>query len=133
MKRAAILALALPVFQQQQCSVGTIVQGKAAAGIREYFPEAEVMNVLPCTLTIETHVPNVSKKLLIELAHRLFHSQEARELVLGMELAGYNYFILGFTYNTIVFDRYRSMYYVFDSVETARFFQTNPNFFCAPR
>lgn len=124
---AALFVVAL----QQQCNVATVIQDKTAQGIREYFPDAEVMNVLPCVLTIETHVDNVSAKLITEVAHSLFTSPQARQLTLGMEVAGYNYFILGFTHHTIVYDRIGARYFVFDAQQTAQFFRMAPNV-CVP-
>lgn len=131
-KTLAMVPILFVLAQQQQCSLSTMVQGKTAEGIKEYFPDAEVMNVLPCVLSIETHVPNVTRKLLIEIMKGFANSPQAGQLDMGMQLAGYNYFILGFTTNTIVYERYRHIWWVFDSVETARFFQTMPNF-CVPR
>lgn len=127
MKALLVAVATMALVQQQQCDIGTLVGGKAAEKFREYFPEAEVVNVIPCVLSVETHVDNVSRKLIVELAQKVFAMPEMRQLVIGMEISGYNYFLLGFTYHTIVFDRHRGVYYVFDAEETGRFFQRAPN------
>lgn len=129
----ALAAAALVVaLQQQQCDVSAVIQGKTQEGVREWFPDAEVMNVLPCVLSIETHVANVTPKLITEVAKAFFSSPQAKQLTVGMELAGYNYFVLGFTRNTIIYDRYGGRWYVFDSQQTGSFLRTAPNY-CAQR
>lgn len=115
------------LLAQQECDIGAMVQGKTVERFRDYFPDAEINSAHPCILSVETGVDGVSRKLITELAHRIFEMPDMRELITAMEFTGYNYFLLGFTDYNVVFDRVRSRYYVFDSAETARFFQLAPN------
>lgn len=128
-----ILTVLLAV--QAQCQViGALARGEILEVARLYFPAAEeVADESPCVLTIETHVSPLSDRLLAVMSDRLFSSpEEIDELGLAMEAAGYNYIVLGFTDQNIVFDRFHEVWLVLDTAETVRFFEMTVNV-CVPK
>ena len=136
-----VTALAF-VVPQQQCDLKSMVAGKAIESIHDYFPNAETVSVAPCYLVLDTKVRGVGKRLLMQIAQRLASSPETRQLHMGMEFAGYNYFALAFNYWVdesgqideteekfiIVYARYQQVWYVFDENEWKIFFSRAPNF-----
>ena len=95
-----------------------IVDSKLLSGSREYFPKAEVLKFYrPDIVQIETHVGNVSKKFADKTFRAMLQGREGRDLMNGLQLAGYRWFVLGFDEFNVVWDTQAGYYTVLDADE----------------
>jgi hypothetical protein len=108
MKLRAINLLLLAVFIQtlnfQDCSKA-MTDTMILDGVREYFPEAEIVktNTYPFVIQIETHVGHVSQAFV----HKVFVAmigEKGPQLKKGLDMSGYKLLVILFSGVAIVSD-----------------------------
>lgn len=95
-----------------------VVDSQLLQKSREFFPKAEVYKVRPDTVQIETHIGNVSRKLVEEIFRNML-TQKGADIRQGFQVAGYRWLILGFDEYNAVWDLwYPQMFLVMDPQES---------------
>jgi hypothetical protein len=100
MKTIGAVALVVASIVLIGCNVGDTVDNKVLAGIREYFPNAEIGHVNnPSTgykaLVVTTHVEGVTEKFSVKTLQGMLQENRS-ELEMGFGLAGYTHLTVWF-------------------------------------